>query len=229
MKVILLVQAPVLPYPGSSVIRPVRARSSEISRASSPSVPSMTGNSIVRPSNVNVAFRVITSVSQSVRSCHWSSKFDRGILHSPWRRVNDPVANCAISYPDARSAQVAAWWIVGKLRGALAQGQTGKPASLAPKAAIEGSAKSRQVLLGRGRVDEHDVIAGANEPAVHQLRYGGQGGRALGRPGESALLPLGLDHRADRLVRRRHRQTTGLPEDSQDMVCFSFGTNRSDA
>ena len=43
-------------------------RSSEMSRASSPSVPSMTGNSIVLPSNVNVALRVISLVSQAIRS-----------------------------------------------------------------------------------------------------------------------------------------------------------------
>src|SRR5271157_1706748 len=71
---------------------------------------------------------------------------------------------------------------------------------VASKAAIERGAKSRQVLFSRGRVDEHDAIAGANEPAVNQLRYRSQGGRALGRPGEPALLPLVMDHRADRLV-----------------------------
>src|SRR5271157_2547931 len=71
---------------------------------------------------------------------------------------------------------------------------------VASKAAIERGAKSRQVLFCRGRVDEHDAIAGANEPAVNQLRYRGQRGRALGRPGEPALLPLVMDHRADRLV-----------------------------
>jgi len=34
----------------------------------------------------------------------------------------------------------------------------------ASKTANERGAKSRQVLLGRGSVDEHDAIAGADEP-----------------------------------------------------------------
>ena len=38
----------------------------EMSMASSPSVPSMTGSSIVRPSNVKVAVRVIATVSRAV-------------------------------------------------------------------------------------------------------------------------------------------------------------------
>src|SRR4051794_35619721 len=58
----VLRQAPVLPKPGSRVIRPISARSRVMSKASSPSEPSTTGNSIVRPSNVKVAVRVIASV-----------------------------------------------------------------------------------------------------------------------------------------------------------------------
>ena len=47
MKVMLLVQAPVLAYPLSSVIRPDFARSCEMSTAVSASVPTTVGNSML--------------------------------------------------------------------------------------------------------------------------------------------------------------------------------------
>src|SRR5437764_772467 len=58
MKVIALWQEPVLPNPGSRVIRPVWARSWVMSTASSPSEPSMTGSSNFRSPNVSVAVRL---------------------------------------------------------------------------------------------------------------------------------------------------------------------------
>src|SRR3954468_14756695 len=57
--VMALWQMPVLAKPGSYVIRPVRERSAEMSRASPPSVPSATGSSSVWSPNVSFAVRVI--------------------------------------------------------------------------------------------------------------------------------------------------------------------------
>ena len=59
MKVMLLVQAPVLAYPLSSVIKPDLARSCEMSTATSASVPTTVGNSKLLLSYVRVAFFVM--------------------------------------------------------------------------------------------------------------------------------------------------------------------------
>src|SRR5882672_2778943 len=49
MKVIALLHDPVLPYPGSRVMAPVWARSFWMSMPTSPSVPTVTGRSMVLP------------------------------------------------------------------------------------------------------------------------------------------------------------------------------------
>ena len=59
------------------------------------------------------------------------------------------------------------------------------------EAAVEQVADRRQVFLGRGGVDQDDAIARPDHRRGRPAREGGEGGGALGRPGEPPVAPLG--------------------------------------
>jgi drug/metabolite transporter (DMT)-like permease len=85
------------------------------------------------------------------------------------------------------------------------------------KAAVEEVADGRQILLGRGRVDQDDAVPLSDQAAVGQLGKGGQGGGPLGRPGEPPFAPLVADHVADRVVGDGQSAAAGLANDPQDV------------
>ena len=70
---------------------------------------------------------------------------------------------------------------------------------MASETAIEQRADRGQVFFGGGRVDQDDSVVGTNDTAFGQFGKGGERGGPFGRPGESALSPLGRDGLADGL------------------------------
>src|SRR5262245_42334523 len=93
MNVMLLMQAPVLAYPLSSVIKPDFARSCEISTAVSASVPTTVGNSMLLSSYVSVAFFVMGPPTR------------RSILRGPLRRSGGAAPVCGARLADGHVSQ----------------------------------------------------------------------------------------------------------------------------
>src|SRR5688500_16531850 len=86
MKVIALRQEPVLPYPVSSVIVPLWARSEVMSTATSPSVPTVTGSSSSLPSRISFAVLMVLGSPTAARPR--DEKCCDGILSSAPERRN---------------------------------------------------------------------------------------------------------------------------------------------
>ena len=105
----------------------------------------------------------------------------------------------------------------GRGRGRQRRAIASRDESGVSEAAVEQVADRRQVLLGRGGVDQDDAVARADHAAVGQLGQGGEGGGPLGRPGEPALAPLVADHVADRVVGDGQGAAAGLADDPQDV------------